>query len=102
MRRRRTGASPHRYSEDDARIVTDQFIDNALFGKRFAGLPRILAISRDAKIEKARVSMAVARANRARFSFGQPSTALSPFTPAARDLTLPERVKGATLTSNPP
>jgi hypothetical protein len=33
-------------SEDDSRIVTDQPIDNALCGYRFAGLPRILAIAR--------------------------------------------------------
>ena len=34
------------YGEDDSRIVTDQPIDNALCGYRFAGLPRILAIAR--------------------------------------------------------
>src|SRR3954454_22637864 len=37
------------YDEDDSRIVTDQLIDNSLCGYRFAGLPRILAIAREAK-----------------------------------------------------
>jgi hypothetical protein len=34
------------YGTDDACIITDQLIDNALCGYRFAGLPRILAIAR--------------------------------------------------------
>ena len=34
------------YGDDDARIVTDQLIDNSLCGYRFAGLPRILATQR--------------------------------------------------------
>ena len=42
------------YGEDDARIVTDQLIDNSLCGYRFAGLPRILAIAREAKTRNAR------------------------------------------------
>jgi hypothetical protein len=36
------------YGGDDARILTDQLIDNSLCGYRFAGLPRILAIAREA------------------------------------------------------
>jgi LDH2 family malate/lactate/ureidoglycolate dehydrogenase len=47
------------YGEDDARIVVDQLIDNSLCGYRFAGLPRILAIAREAKTQKARVPVAV-------------------------------------------
>src|SRR5579862_4261094 len=42
------------YGDDDARIVVDQLIDNSLCGYRFAGLPRILAIARDAKTRTAR------------------------------------------------
>src|SRR5439155_565794 len=42
------------YGEDDARIVTDQLIDNSLCGYRFAGLPRILAIAREAKTKNDR------------------------------------------------
>jgi len=42
------------YGEDDARIVVDQLIDNSLCGYRFAGLPRILAIAREAKGQNAR------------------------------------------------
>src|SRR6266446_3681221 len=47
------------YGEDDARIITDQLIDNALCGYRFAGLPRILAIAREAKTRETRVPVAV-------------------------------------------
>ena len=47
------------YGEDDARIVTDQLIDNSLCGYRFAGLPRILAIAREAKTKNDRVPVAV-------------------------------------------
>src|ERR1700726_1376534 len=42
------------YGGGDARIIVDQLIDNALCGYRFAGLPRILAIARDAKTGAAR------------------------------------------------
>jgi LDH2 family malate/lactate/ureidoglycolate dehydrogenase len=42
------------YIEDDARIITDQLIGNSLCGYRFAGLPRILAIAREAKTQNAR------------------------------------------------
>ncbi len=47
------------YSPEEARIVTDQLIDNALCGYRFAGLPRILAIARDAKTGAARTPVRV-------------------------------------------
>jgi LDH2 family malate/lactate/ureidoglycolate dehydrogenase len=47
------------YDRDDARIVTDQLIDNSLCGYRFAGLPRILAIAREAKSKHARVPVAI-------------------------------------------
>ena len=42
------------YPGEEARIITDQLIDNSLCGYRFAGLPRILAIARDAKTGAAR------------------------------------------------
>jgi LDH2 family malate/lactate/ureidoglycolate dehydrogenase len=42
------------YAADDARIIVDQLIDNALCGYKFAGLPRILAIAGDWKTAKAR------------------------------------------------
>ena len=47
------------YVADDARIITDQLIDSALYGYRFAGLPRILAIASEAKTRDARVPLAV-------------------------------------------
>ena len=37
------------YSGEDARIIVDQLVDNALCGYKFAGLPRILAIAGDEK-----------------------------------------------------
>jgi LDH2 family malate/lactate/ureidoglycolate dehydrogenase len=42
------------YPEDEARIIVDQLVDNALCGYRFASLPRILAIAGDEKTRKAR------------------------------------------------
>jgi LDH2 family malate/lactate/ureidoglycolate dehydrogenase len=42
------------YSAEDAQIITDQLIDNALCGYRFASLPRILAIAGDEKTRNAR------------------------------------------------
>ena len=42
------------YSDEDAKIITDQLIDNALCGYRFASLPRILAIASDAKTREER------------------------------------------------
>ena len=47
------------YGEDDARIVVDQLIDNSLCGYRFAGLPRILAIAREAKTTNMRSPVAI-------------------------------------------
>ncbi len=47
------------YGENDARIITDQLIDNSLCGYRFAGLPRILAIAREAKTGNARTPVAI-------------------------------------------
>jgi LDH2 family malate/lactate/ureidoglycolate dehydrogenase len=35
------------YSGEDARIIVDQLVDNALCGYKFAGLPRLLAIAGD-------------------------------------------------------
>jgi len=49
------------YGGDDARIITDQLIDNSLCGYRFAGLPRILAIAREARTRNARVPIDVVR-----------------------------------------
>lgn len=43
------------YAEEDARIVVDQLVDNALCGYKFAGLPRILAIAGDDKLRQARM-----------------------------------------------
>jgi LDH2 family malate/lactate/ureidoglycolate dehydrogenase len=37
------------YAAAEARIIADQLIDNSLCGYRFAGLPRILAIAREAR-----------------------------------------------------
>ncbi|MBI4195056.1 MAG: Ldh family oxidoreductase [Betaproteobacteria bacterium] len=42
------------YPDDEARIIVDQLVDNALCGYRFAGLPRILAIAGDEKTKQAR------------------------------------------------
>src|SRR5688500_17915296 len=42
------------YSGEDARIIVDQLVDNALCGYKFTGLPRILAIARDEKTRQAR------------------------------------------------
>ena len=47
------------FAAEDARIVTDQLIDNSLCGYRFAGLPRILAIARDAKTGASRTPVRV-------------------------------------------
>lgn len=42
------------YSDEDAKIIVDQLIDNALCGYRFTSLPRILAIASDPKTRRAR------------------------------------------------
>ncbi len=47
------------YSGEDARIVVDQLVDNALCGYKFAGLPRLLAIAGDEKTGKARTPVKI-------------------------------------------
>ena len=42
------------YPAEEARIIVDQLVDNALCGYKFAGLPRILAIAGDRKTRDAR------------------------------------------------
>ena len=49
------------YPADEAAIITDQLIDNALCGYRFASLPRILAIADDEKTGKPRTPVRVVR-----------------------------------------
>ena len=49
------------YPADEAAIITDQLIDNALCGYRFASLPRILAIAEDEKTGKPRTPVRVVR-----------------------------------------
>ncbi|MCC7083025.1 MAG: Ldh family oxidoreductase [Burkholderiales bacterium] len=44
---------------DEARIIVDQLVDNALCGYKFAGLPRILAIAGDWKTGKRRLPVRV-------------------------------------------
>jgi len=47
------------YSGEDARIIVDQLVDNALCGYKFAALPRILAIAGDEKTAKARTAVKI-------------------------------------------
>jgi LDH2 family malate/lactate/ureidoglycolate dehydrogenase len=47
------------YPPEEGRIITDQLIDNSLCGYRFAGLPRILAIARDAKTAAVRTPIRI-------------------------------------------
>lgn len=47
------------YPEDEARIIVDQLVDNALSGYKFAGLPRILAIAGDEKTQKPRTPVRI-------------------------------------------
>lgn len=47
------------YSGEDARIIVDQLVDNALCGYKFAGLPRILAIAADDKTGKGRTPVKI-------------------------------------------
>ena len=49
------------YPADEASIIADQLIDNALCGYRFASLPRILAIADDARTGKPRTPVRVIR-----------------------------------------
>ncbi len=47
------------YAQDEAGIIVDQLVDNALCGYKFAGLPRILAIAGDRKTGKPRTPVRV-------------------------------------------
>src|SRR5258705_3343222 len=47
------------YSDGDAAIITDQLVDNALCGYKYAGLPRILTIARDEKGRPGRVPVKI-------------------------------------------
>ena len=47
------------YSGEDARIIVDQLVDNALCGYKFAGLPRLLAIAGDEKTAEARTPVRI-------------------------------------------
>jgi len=47
------------YSGEDARIIVDQLMDNALCGYKFAGLPRILAIAEDGKTARGRTPVTI-------------------------------------------
>ena len=49
------------YPDEEAAIITDQLIDNALCGYRFASLPRILAIAEDEKTDRPRTQVRVIR-----------------------------------------
>jgi LDH2 family malate/lactate/ureidoglycolate dehydrogenase len=49
------------YPADEAAIITDQLIDNALCGYRFASLPRILAIADDDRTAKPRSPVRIIR-----------------------------------------
>jgi LDH2 family malate/lactate/ureidoglycolate dehydrogenase len=49
------------YPDEEAAIITDQLIDNALCGYRFASLPRILATAEDEKTDKPRTQVRVIR-----------------------------------------
>ena len=49
------------YPADEAAIITDQLIDNALCGYRFASLPRILAIAEDEKTSRPRTPIRIVR-----------------------------------------
>ena len=40
------------YGGEDARIIVDQLVDNALCGYKFAGLPRLLAIAGDEGLQR--------------------------------------------------
>ena len=42
------------FTDEDARIIADQLVDNALCGYRFASLPRILAIAGNNKTQNER------------------------------------------------
>jgi LDH2 family malate/lactate/ureidoglycolate dehydrogenase len=47
------------YSGEDACIIVDQLVDNALCGYRFAGLPRLLAIAGDERTGRTRTPVRI-------------------------------------------
>jgi LDH2 family malate/lactate/ureidoglycolate dehydrogenase len=49
------------FAADEARIITDHLIDSELCGYEFAGLPRVLTISEDARTRQARTPIKVVR-----------------------------------------
>src|SRR6185312_11051773 len=49
------------YPADEAAIITDQLIDNALCGYRFASLPRILTIADEARTQHIRTPVRIIR-----------------------------------------
>ncbi|MDQ8731454.1 Ldh family oxidoreductase [Bradyrhizobium sp. LHD-71] len=49
------------FSAEDARIITDQLVENALRGYRFASLPRILAIQGDERSKQARKPISIVK-----------------------------------------
>jgi len=49
------------YDEADATIITDQLVDNALCGYKFASLPRILTIAEEARNRQARTEPCIVR-----------------------------------------
>ena len=49
------------YDEEGATIITDQLVDNALCGYRFASLPRILTIAEEARNRQTRTEPSIVR-----------------------------------------
>jgi LDH2 family malate/lactate/ureidoglycolate dehydrogenase len=49
------------YGTEDATIITEQLVDNALCGYRFASLPRILTIAEEARNRQTRTEPAIIR-----------------------------------------
>jgi LDH2 family malate/lactate/ureidoglycolate dehydrogenase len=49
------------YPDDEAAIITDQLVDNALCGYRFASLPRILTIAADERTGKPRTPVRIVK-----------------------------------------
>lgn len=47
------------YSDDDAAVITGQLVDNALCGYTYAGLPRLMIIAHDKKVQQGRVPVRV-------------------------------------------
>lgn len=47
------------YSDEDAKIIVDQLVDNALCGYKYAGLPRILIIAGDEKAQRGRLPVRI-------------------------------------------